>query len=266
MATSKKQVLKRLLSLTLVVVMCFGFIPIPVQAASNQATLTNGMPVTEENVLALIEEYTINKASQAAPAFIELAASSYDSIVLRPVDGAKYSRDGVAWQSVSSFYGLTANTEYTMYIRMPATADGNYNPSESLTLSITTSKRDAQAPPLATRTVTYSGEPQAYTVAAITGVSETIITYALNGEILASAPVDAGEYDISISFRMENGYKQLDCAAVFRSPHKRSLFRYMTKEPVSAETGSFACWAIPQNERRCSGNPSTTAHSDSSRA
>ena len=57
MTPSKKQVLKRLLSLTLVVVMCFGFIPIPAQASSAPATLTNGMPVTEENVLALIEEY-----------------------------------------------------------------------------------------------------------------------------------------------------------------------------------------------------------------
>lgn len=56
MTTNKKQVLKRLLSLTLTVVMCFGFLPVPVKAAS-EATLTNGMPVTEENVLALIEEY-----------------------------------------------------------------------------------------------------------------------------------------------------------------------------------------------------------------
>ena len=56
MTTNKKQVLKRLLSLTLAVVMCFGFLPVPAQAAS-EATLTNGMPVTEENVLALIEEY-----------------------------------------------------------------------------------------------------------------------------------------------------------------------------------------------------------------
>ena len=57
MATSKKQVLKRLLSLTLAVVMCFGFIPIHPKAASTPATLTNGEPVTVENVLALIEEY-----------------------------------------------------------------------------------------------------------------------------------------------------------------------------------------------------------------
>ena len=57
MATSKKLVLKRLLSMSLVVVMCFGFIPIHAQAVSAPSTLTNGMPVTEENVLALIEEY-----------------------------------------------------------------------------------------------------------------------------------------------------------------------------------------------------------------
>lgn len=56
MATNKKYVLKRLLSLTLVVVMCFGFLPTPAQADTGN-TLTSGMPVTEENVLALIEEY-----------------------------------------------------------------------------------------------------------------------------------------------------------------------------------------------------------------
>lgn len=61
MATSKKKVLKRLLSLTLVVVMCFGFIPIPAQATSAPATLTNGDPVTEANVLLLIEEYRNGK-------------------------------------------------------------------------------------------------------------------------------------------------------------------------------------------------------------
>ena len=182
----------------------------PVNAGEYTATVSFTMANGYAQLPAAEVPYTINKAAQAAPAFIELAVSSYDSIVLRPVDGAEYSKDGVAWQSDNSFYGLTANTEYTMYVRMPATADGNYSPSESLTMSVTTSKRDAQAPSLATRTVTYSGEPQAYTVAAITGVSETIITYALNGEILASAPVDAGEYDVSISFRMENGYKQLD--------------------------------------------------------
>ena len=60
MATNKKQVLKRLLSLTLAVVMCFGFLPVPAAAASD-AALTNGMPVTEENVLALIEEYRNGK-------------------------------------------------------------------------------------------------------------------------------------------------------------------------------------------------------------
>ena len=61
MATSKKQVLKRLLSLTLVVAMCFSFIPIPAQAASTPATLTNGAPVTEANVLLLIEKYRNGK-------------------------------------------------------------------------------------------------------------------------------------------------------------------------------------------------------------
>ena len=60
MATNKKRVLKQLLSLTLAVVMCFGFLPTPAQAVS-EAVLTNGMPVTEENVLSLIEEYRNGK-------------------------------------------------------------------------------------------------------------------------------------------------------------------------------------------------------------
>ena len=53
MATNKKQVLKRLLSLTLAVIMCFGFRPTPAQAA----TETTDQSVTINNVLALIEEY-----------------------------------------------------------------------------------------------------------------------------------------------------------------------------------------------------------------
>ena len=60
MATNRKQVLKRLLSLTLIVVLCLQLFPFPAQASS-EAVLTNGMPVTEENVLALIEEYRNGK-------------------------------------------------------------------------------------------------------------------------------------------------------------------------------------------------------------
>ena len=56
MTTSKKQVLKRLLSMALVVVLCLSMLPVPAMAAT-AVTLTNGKPVTEENVLALIEEY-----------------------------------------------------------------------------------------------------------------------------------------------------------------------------------------------------------------
>lgn len=57
MTTNRKQALKRLLSLTLVVVMFLGFIPISAQAADSPQVLTNGQSVTEENVLALIKEY-----------------------------------------------------------------------------------------------------------------------------------------------------------------------------------------------------------------
>ena len=183
---------------------------VPVNAGEYTATVSFTMASGYAQLAPVEVPYTINKAAQAAPEAIGLVIASYDSIVLRAVDGAEYSKDGVAWQSENSFYGLNANTEYTMYLRMPATADGNYAPSDSLTMSVTTSKRDAQAPSLAPRTVTYSGEPQAYSVAAITGVQEAVVAYVQDGKILESAPVDAGEYDVSITFRMENGYKQLD--------------------------------------------------------
>ena len=57
MATNKKHVLKRLLSLTLVVVMCFGLLPTPAQAV----TKTADQPITVDHVLALIEEYRNGK-------------------------------------------------------------------------------------------------------------------------------------------------------------------------------------------------------------
>ena len=82
MRMSKKQVLKRLLSITLVAVLCFSMLPVPARAAST-ATLTNGKPVTEENVLALIEEYKNGKdpgAKAKAARFTSYTnGSSYDA-------------------------------------------------------------------------------------------------------------------------------------------------------------------------------------------
>lgn len=205
----------------------------PVNAGEYTATVSFAMAAGYEQTPPVEVSYTIAKAVQNAPATIGLIIASYDSIVLTPVAGAEYSKDGVVWQSSNSFYGLTANTEYTMYVRMSASEDGNYAPSSALSMSVVTDRRQAQAPTHTPRTVTYNGEPQVYPVAAITGVAEAIVTYAVNGTVLTDAPVNAGEYDVSITYRMENGYKQLDPMT-----SKLTILKVPQTAPVAAVTGA----------------------------
>ncbi len=205
----------------------------PVNAGAYTATVSFTMTAGYAQLADVEVPYVISPAAQAAPEGISTHIVSYDSVVLKPVEGAEYSKDGVVWQSSNSFYDLTANTEYTLYIRMPASQDGNYAPSEALSMSVVTEKRQAQAPTLAPRTVTYNGEAQAYTVAAITGVRETVITYAANGVVLGGAPVDAGEYDVSITYSMEPGYKQLESMT-----SKLIILKAPQTAPIAAVTAS----------------------------
>ena len=154
--------------------------------------------------------YTVDKAAQAVPESLSTIIIAYDSIVMRQIESAEYSLDGISWQNSNSFYGLSPNTQYTVYARIPETADGNYAASEAVSMIVVTSHRQAQVPALESRTVTYTGTAQEYKVTSITGVRNINVIYSLNGEVFASAPIDAGEYDVSLSFEMESGYKQLE--------------------------------------------------------
>jgi len=205
----------------------------PVNAGEYTATVSFVMSAGYEQTASVDVPYTIHKAALPGIESVSTIIASYDSIVMTPITGAEYSLDGVTWQSSNSFNSLHPNTSYTVYVRMPATADGNYAPSEPTTLSVVTTKRDAQAPALAPKTVTYSGEAIAYTVPAITGVSEVSVAYLQDGTVLDSAPTDAGVYDISITYQMETGYKQLDPMT-----SKLTILKAPQAAPVAAVTAA----------------------------
>ena len=205
----------------------------PVNAGAYTATISFTVAPGYEPLEPVTVTYTIEKAVQSGVGSIAVAVVSYDSIVMKPIDGAEYSLDGIAWQSSNSFYNLNSNTEYTVYVRMPATADGNYDASEASSMSVVTSKRDARPPELTPSTVTYSGSAMTYNVPAITGVQEAIVTYLSDGEILGGAPADAGVYDISISFVMESGYKQLSPMT-----SKLTILKASQTAPVAAITSA----------------------------
>ena len=114
----------------------------PVNAGAYTATISFTVAPGYEPLEPVTVTYTIEKAVQSGVGSIAVAVVSYDSIVMKPIDGAEYSLDGIAWQSSNSFYNLNSNTEYTVYVRMPATADGNYDASEASSMSVVTSKRE----------------------------------------------------------------------------------------------------------------------------
>lgn len=182
----------------------------PVNAGTYSAVISFVMASGYAQLEDITVSYTVDKAVQAAPASAGTIIAAYDSIVMRPSENAEYSLDGVSWQKSNSFYELSPNTQYTVYVRIMETEDGNYAASDAVSMKVVTAHRQVPAPVLDSRTVTYTGTVQEYKVSAVTGVRNINITYAYNGEILSGAPVDAGEYDVNISFEMETGYKQLE--------------------------------------------------------
>lgn len=57
----------------------------------------------------------------AAPAAPTLARVGGTEVVLTALDGYEYSRDGVKWQTLPTFSGLTPDTEYSFYQRVAET-------------------------------------------------------------------------------------------------------------------------------------------------
>ena len=77
------------------------------------------------------------KDGPAAPAAPTLSSKTHSSVTLTPTAGYEYSMDGKTWQSENVFGELHADTPYTFYQRVAATADTFQSPA-SAELSVTT--------------------------------------------------------------------------------------------------------------------------------
>ena len=87
---------------------------------TNQGTITGSGSITPE------EKKLTYAAPPSAP---EIASVSSDSITLKSIRGAEYSKDGTNWQSSPTFSGLTTGTAYTFYARY--VGNGFYKTSAS---------------------------------------------------------------------------------------------------------------------------------------
>lgn len=161
---------------------------------------------------------TVEKAKQEAPNPPTVASTGYNSITLNTVTGCEYSRNGSTWQDTSTFDGLTAETEYTFYIRYKET--DTHAASESASAQLSTSAYPAQKIEF---TVKVDGEEQLeysdYVAIsgdmALTGTQKGTVTiapkagYYLNNITVSDATTEytfAGATDqgVSISLKLAN--------------------------------------------------------------
>ena len=71
----------------------------------------------------------VAKATPAAPSAPTMASSTTTSITLNAISGAQYRVNGGAWQSGTTFSGLTPGTSYTFEARLAETATHNASPA-----------------------------------------------------------------------------------------------------------------------------------------
>jgi len=109
----------------------------PVNAGSYTATVSFVMEQGYPQLSAATVQYVIEKAAQTCPA-PTLAASNTSSLTLNAVDNAEYSKDGKVWQDSPVFKNLDAGTGYTLYQRLKATDDGNYETSSAASAQFST--------------------------------------------------------------------------------------------------------------------------------
>jgi uncharacterized repeat protein (TIGR02543 family) len=119
-----------------------------------------------------------NIASQNAPAAPTLASKSTNSVTLKTLSGAEYSRGGSTWQSSSAFSGLSSDTSYTFYQRYKAKAGYSVSPKSS-GLTIKTNK-PASANPVPKPTPTPKPKPNPNPTPKPTAASKYNISYSPN--------------------------------------------------------------------------------------
>ena len=185
----------------------------PVNAGSYTATVSFVMEQGYPQLSATAVSYTIEKAAQTCPA-PTLAASDTNSLTLNTVENAEYSMDGQVWQDSPVFKNLDAGTAYTLYQRLKATEDGNYNASPAASAQFSTKFTTVNPGDLSAvfkpQSYPYTGNPIAYQVPAISHVTKSTVTYTVDGQTTTAAPTNAGTYPVTVSFTMQAGTAPLD--------------------------------------------------------
>ena len=81
--------------------------------------------------------FRTDKGTKKAPPIPIVESKTHNTVVLKPVDGCEYSKDGVTWQSSNRFTGLDPLTNYFFYQRF-AESDRYYVSPSSTGLSVRT--------------------------------------------------------------------------------------------------------------------------------
>jgi len=191
----------------------YSSVTAPVNAGSYTATVSFVMEQGYPQIPASTVQYVIERAAQTCPA-PTLSSAATNSLTLNAVDNAEYSMDGEVWQDSPVFKNLDAGTVYTLYQRMKATEDGNYDvsPAASAQFSteFTTVDPDDLSAAIQPQSYPYTGNPISYQVPAISHVTRSTVTYTVDGQSTTAAPTNAGTYPVTVSFTMQAGAAQLD--------------------------------------------------------
>ena len=183
-------------------------------AGTSYASVSFTMESGYEQISNVTATYTINKAAQTCPK-PTLSSKTASSLTLNTVQNAEYSKDGKTWQASPVFSNLTAGTEYTLYQRLKATSDGNYEASSAASDKFTTEYNTATAPTINDYSKTYDGKSTALPLpSAPAGIKSMTVSYhgtSVSGNPYSSSrpPVNVGNYTATVSFVMESGYAQL---------------------------------------------------------
>ena len=220
----------------------------PVNAGSYTATVSFVMEQGYPQLSAATAQYVIEKAAQTCPA-PTLASAATNSLTLNSVDNAEYSMDGTVWQDSPVFKNLDAGTTYTLYQRLKATEDGNYDVSPAVSAQFSTEFTTVNPGDLSAviqpQTYPYTGSPIAYQVPTISYVTKSTVTYTVDGQTTTAAPTNAGTYPVNVSFTMQAGAAQLETMTSTLTITKVEQNAPAAPRASNAGTNSITVAAIP---------------------
>lgn len=220
----------------------------PVNAGSYTATVSFVMEQGYPQLSNTVVSYTIEKAAQTCPA-PTLSSATTNSLTLNAVDNAEYSMDGKVWQDSPVFKNLDAGTGYTLYQRLKATEDGNYDVSPAVSAQFSTEFTTVDPGDLSAviqpQSYPYTGNPIAYQVPTISHVTKSTVTYTVDGQPTTAAPTNAGTYPVTVSFTMQAGTAPLDPVTSTLTITKVEQNAPAAPRASSTGTNSITVTAIP---------------------